>query len=98
MELLSCIAIAILFEAGGEPTDGQLAVAQVIRNRMADPRYPSQNKQQYYNALYIAWLSSIREDVTDGATHYHATGSLPKWADTQYLTKKINNHIFYYLP
>ena len=36
-----CLALAIYFEARGEPFEGQMAVAQVVRNRVRDPRYPS---------------------------------------------------------
>lgn len=36
-----CIAQAVYFEARGEPLAGQLAVAEVIRNRVEHRRYPS---------------------------------------------------------
>ena len=36
-----CLALAIYFEARGEPFEGQMAVAQVVQNRVRDPRYPS---------------------------------------------------------
>ena len=36
-----CLAQAIYFEARGEPYEGQIAVAQVVMNRVADPRWPS---------------------------------------------------------
>ena len=49
---IMCIAVAIYFEARGEPSDGQIAVAHVIQNRIADPRYPDNAcdvvKQGYY--------------------------------------------------
>ena len=35
-----CIAMAIYHEARGEPLAGRFAVAEVVMNRMADPRYP----------------------------------------------------------
>lgn len=34
-----CLAIAVYFESRGEPLEGQLAVAQAIRNRVASGRY-----------------------------------------------------------
>ena len=40
LEALSCIALAVYFEARGEPLAGQLAVAQVIINRVNDKSYP----------------------------------------------------------
>jgi len=35
-----CLAQAIYFEARGEPLDGQIAVAEVVLNRVDDPRFP----------------------------------------------------------
>lgn len=35
-----CLASAVYFEARGEPIDGQLAVADVVLNRVASKRYP----------------------------------------------------------
>jgi N-acetylmuramoyl-L-alanine amidase len=40
-EHLRCLAGAIYFESKGEPLAGQLAVANVILNRMKSGRYPS---------------------------------------------------------
>ncbi|MFQ5534186.1 MAG: cell wall hydrolase [Sphingomonadales bacterium] len=36
-----CLAQAVYFEARSEPPEGQVAVAQVILNRVKSPRYPS---------------------------------------------------------
>lgn len=38
---LACLATAIYFEAKGEPLPGQLAVANVILNRVRSGRYPT---------------------------------------------------------
>jgi spore germination cell wall hydrolase CwlJ-like protein len=38
---LRCLATAIYFEARSEPVEGQLAVAQVIRNRTRSGRFPA---------------------------------------------------------
>ena len=40
MTALTCMAVAIFFEARGEPLEGQYAVADVILNRVEDTRYP----------------------------------------------------------
>lgn len=37
---ITCMAVAVYFEARGEPLVGQLAVAHVIINRTKDERYP----------------------------------------------------------
>lgn len=34
-------------------------------------------------------------DITEGATHYHATSVLPYWAESLNETVVINEHIFY---
>jgi len=51
-ESLVCIAVAVYFEARGEPTAGQAAVAHVVRNRIESPEYPDNAcdvvKQGYY--------------------------------------------------
>lgn len=36
-----CLAVAVYFEAQGEPVEGQLAVAEVVLNRAASGEYPS---------------------------------------------------------
>jgi len=42
LEGLACIALAVYFEARSEPLAGQMAVAQVVINRMADNRWPNE--------------------------------------------------------
>lgn len=37
---LSCLTRAIYYEASGEPRAGKIAVANVVMNRLNDPRYP----------------------------------------------------------
>ena len=36
-----CLAVAVYFEARGEPVAGQLAVADVVKNRAASGKYPT---------------------------------------------------------
>jgi spore germination cell wall hydrolase CwlJ-like protein len=38
---LDCLAKVVLYEAGSEPRAGQLAVAQVVMNRVRSPRFPN---------------------------------------------------------
>jgi N-acetylmuramoyl-L-alanine amidase len=38
---LLCLATAVYFEARGEPTVGQVAVAAVVMNRVEDRRFPN---------------------------------------------------------
>jgi len=41
MTALTCLAVAVYFEARSEPIDGQLLVAETIINRAADERWPN---------------------------------------------------------
>lgn len=52
---MMCMALAIYFEARGEPLEGQVAVGQVIMNRVEDPRYPSDACSVVYEAEYYSW-------------------------------------------
>jgi spore germination cell wall hydrolase CwlJ-like protein len=55
MLTILCLSAAIYYEARNQPVDGQLAVAEVIMNRVQSDRYPddaceviNQNKQFSY--------------------------------------------------
>ena len=44
---------------------------------------------------HLVMSGRIVMDVTQGATHYHATYVKPDWARTKKETTKIDKHIFY---
>ncbi len=56
LDPLTCLAIAIYFEARGEIEVGQAAVAHVVLNRVASARYPNDVcavvKQKYQFSFY----------------------------------------------
>ena len=43
----------------------------------------------------ILLAKTITLDITEGATHYHATYVRPAWAKTKTKTTRIDKHIFY---
>ena len=131
---LMCMATNIYHEAKNQPMAGQIAVAQVVMNRVNDNRYPDNvcdvvkqgltykngkvvlgkcqfswycdGKKDDVNKKSEKWRNSLRYasmvitnritlDVTEGATHYHATYVRPAWARTKTKTVRINRHIFY---
>lgn len=63
------IAGIVMAEAGGEPFDGQVAVAEVILNRVDDPRFD--------NTVYGV-LSAPNQFSTFGYTVYAPTDSVYK--------------------
>jgi spore germination cell wall hydrolase CwlJ-like protein len=64
---LSCIAVAVYFEARGESMLGQRAVAEVILNRVADPRWPEtaceviKQKNQFSFVMILQVYSEISQ-------------------------------------
>lgn len=40
-------------------------------------------------------VAGALEDPTKGATHYHAIGMLPRWAEGHQPSARIGNHVFY---
>ena len=56
------------------------------------------NEKAWKKAQDVAFLviyDKIKLDVTEGATHYHATYVSPSWAKTKKRTTRIEKHIFY---
>ena len=132
---LMCMAVNIYHEAGNQSMIGQMAVGQVVLNRVADKRFPNTVCEVVKQAVTykksdkpIRWKcqftwycdgkkdepdfdsrtwrlaldhasilinKTILLDVTEGATHYHATYVRPAWAKTKTRTTRIDRHIFY---
>ena len=132
---LMCMAFNIYHEARNESMLGQIAVGQVVMNRVWDKRYPNTvcevvkqavthkgtNKPVLFRCSFSwycdgqvddvnkdskAWRYSLEYasivlsgrivlDITEGATHYHATYVRPAWAKTKTKTTRIDRHIFY---
>ena len=130
-----CMALNIYHEANNQSMLGQIAVGQVVMNRVADSRFPDTvcevvkqavthkgtNKPILFRCSFSwycdgkkdepeydshAWClaqdyarivlsGKIVLDVTQGATHYHATYVRPSWAKTKKRTTRIDRHIFY---
>ena len=129
-----CLALNTYHEAKNQSMIGQIAVAEVVMNRVADSRYPNticevvkqgpkykgsdvpvrhrcqfswycdgksdipKNAKAWKKAqdyAYLVLYNRIAIDVTEGATHYHATYVKPSWAKTKTRTTRIESHIFY---
>jgi len=82
---LKCLATAIYFEARGEPEEGQIAVAQVVLNRLKNPAYPNticgvvyQNKSRRYRCQFSFACDGRSDRITD----------MGSWATAQALAKR----------
>jgi spore germination cell wall hydrolase CwlJ-like protein len=83
-----CLATAIYFEARGEPMKGELAVAQVVINRLKNPAYPStvcgvvyQNKNMRNACQFSFACDGIKDRITDQTS----------WKRAQTLAKRVLN-------
>ena len=59
---------------------------------------PRKDSKEWFKAKEYArrvLSGRIVLDVTEGATHYHATYVKPSWARTKTRTTRIESHIFY---
>ena len=59
---------------------------------------PKRDSKEWFKAQDYARIvlsGRIALDVTEGATHYHATYVRPSWAKTKTRTTRIEKHIFY---
>lgn len=59
---LECLALALYFEARGEPLEGQVAVAEVIYNRVVDTRYPDDICSVVYQKKQFSWTHDGKSD------------------------------------
>jgi len=57
-----CLALNIFFEARQEPIDGQLAVAEVTLNRVADDRYPDTVCEVVWEDKQFSWTHDGQHD------------------------------------
>lgn len=75
-EHLNCLSEALYFEARGETVKGQFAVAEVIMNRVASPRYPdsvcgviNQGTGRKYACQFTYTCDGRKEVISEKATY-----------------------------
>ncbi|WP_269583481.1 cell wall hydrolase [Roseibium sp. Sym1] len=83
-----CLAEAIYFEARGESEDGQVAVAQVVLNRVKNPSYPDsicgvvyQNKHRRNRCQFSFACDGIKDRISSPAA----------WKTAQRLAKDVTD-------
>ncbi|KAB2698275.1 cell wall hydrolase [Ochrobactrum sp. Kaboul] len=83
-----CLAEAIYFEARGETVKGQVAVAQVVLNRVRNPAYPN----TICGAVYQNrdWLNACQFSFAcDGQKH--RVTEMPQWRMAQQVAKTVSS-------
>jgi spore germination cell wall hydrolase CwlJ-like protein len=90
-----CLATAIYFEARGETYRGQVAVAQVVMNRVEDKRYPNticgvvyQNQQRRNSCQFSFACDGVPERISDKQSWAQAEDIAKRYVDGElYLTE-----------
>ena len=87
---LKCLATAIYFEARGESRQGQLAVAQVVLNRVKNPAYPNticgvvyQNRNHRHACQFSFACDRIPDRITEPGPWKEAQDLAPRWSTTR---------------
>ena len=58
-----CLALAIYWEARNQPIEGQLAVADVVLNRVADSRFPNSECEVVYDHKQFSFFWDGKSDT-----------------------------------
>ena len=81
---LMCLAVAVFFEARGENLTGKEAVANVIVNRVEDPRYPD-DTCSVVNEPYA--FSYTHDGLSDDPTRHTGYQDKIAWVEAQEVAK-----------
>ena len=69
---LSCIAMAVYFEARGESIIGHIDVSEVIINRVSDPRWPSSACEVVKQPRQFSFYKAGKKYKTDPSLYIQA--------------------------
>ena len=84
---LECLALNIYWEARSEPLEGQVSVAAVTLNRVADGRFPNgvcavvrQGGQKRLNSCQFSWWCDGKSDIPEEAEAWQTSKALARRA------------------
>jgi len=81
-----CLALALFFEARGEPVEAQEAIAGVILTRVADDRYPSTICDVVYESRQFSWT---HDHLSDDPEDYTNHPDVVAWVELQALAAQL---------
>ncbi len=102
-----CLAMNIYFEARGEPTVGQVAVAMVTMNRVLSKRYPSSICKVVWQRRQFSWTHDGRSDRPKDTKAWKLAQKIAGFVHSKYITYKdlsngaldlTNGALHYYAP
>ena len=85
MTPLTCLAVAIFFEARAEPIEGMEAVANVIINRVEDSRYPDTVCDVVWEHKQFSWT---HDGLTDDPEAHTGHQDKLAWVTSQQVAEE----------
>ena len=86
---------AVTYKGTNKPVIYKCQFSWYCDGKKDEPNYNSKSWSKALRYAVIVLGGDITLDITDGATHYHATYVRPAWAKTKTRTTRIDRHIFY---
>ena len=86
---------AVTYKGTNKPVLHKCQFSWYCDGKKDEPNFESKTWSLALEHASIMLTKTIVLDVTEGATHYHATYVRPAWAKTKTRTTRIDRHIFY---
>ena len=91
-----CLALNIYHESRGQPIMGQIAVAQVTINRVADSRWGSTICEVVYQPYQFSWTHLIKNQVPREGYHWDLAQGLAQSVMTGVDEDNTDGAVFYH--
>lgn len=83
-EEINCLALNIYFEARSESHEGQLAVAYVTMNRVANPNFPKTVCEVVWQPRQFSWTHDGKSDNPVESVAWHKAKAMAKFIYANY--------------
>ena len=95
---LQCMTMNIYHEARGEPVQGQIAVGNVVINRVDDPAYPNTVCGVIYQNKQFSWYSDGKPDTIHYKGAFKEAAELSLMLLAGYIDDNTDGALHYYNP
>lgn len=93
-----CLAINMYAEARSEGKEGMIAVTNVVQNRVADPRWPSDHCKVVYQPYQFSWTNSKQAIEITEPEQYQQALRIANLALNNKLPNLVGTADHYYAP
>jgi len=98
IEDLYCMTINIYHEARSEPIQGQIAVGNVVINRIDDPNYPNTVCDVVYERKQFSWYSDGKSDKIHNKIAFKEAAEISLMLLAGYIDDNTDGATHYYNP